>query len=159
MQRLSVVGCRERLGVVAGYEPRLEFEYPVPADQHGHPVPCQLRLERRLVELRVAEGGERRCPALHARDEALLAHDDVLHVSVPNLSDKLQALLRLAPHRVEWIVLHEQPCDVPSPTVASVGQITGLGRGAKGCPYEIDRGRDWLRPEGNYSHHEVDFCL
>src|SRR5260221_914259 len=40
--------------------------------------------------------------------------------------------------------------------VASVGQTTRLNRGAKGRPHEIDRGPDWLRPEGNRSHRMVD---
>ena len=44
-------------------------------------------------------------------------------------------------------------------TVASGGQVPHLGRGAKGRPTEIDRGRDWLRPRGDYSHREVDFRL
>src|SRR5260370_35377949 len=43
-------------------------------------------------------------------------------------------------------------------TVASVGQIACLGRGAKGRPHEIDRRRDWLCPGGNYSHRIVDLC-
>src|SRR5258708_38721506 len=40
--------------------------------------------------------------------------------------------------------------------VASVGQTTRLGRGAKGRPHEIDRGPDRLRPEGNRSSGMVD---
>src|SRR6266481_9661655 len=43
--------------------------------------------------------------------------------------------------------------------VASIGQTTRLGRGAKGRPHEIDRGRDWLCPEGNYSHRMVDLRM
>src|SRR5258707_11289854 len=43
--------------------------------------------------------------------------------------------------------------------VASVGQATRLGRGAKRRPHEIDRGPDRLRPEGNYSHRMVDLRM
>src|SRR5260370_16109426 len=74
--RLSLIDCRERLGVVACQESRLKFQDPVPSDRQAHPLPCQLRLEWRLVELRVAEGGEGRGPAQHRGDEALLAHEE-----------------------------------------------------------------------------------
>src|ERR1700682_812426 len=43
--------------------------------------------------------------------------------------------------------------------VASVGQTTRLGRGAKGRPHEIDRGPDRLRPEGHRSHRMVDLRM
>jgi hypothetical protein len=43
--------------IVARQEPRLQLYDPVSADQRAYPVVCQLCLERRLVELRVAEGG------------------------------------------------------------------------------------------------------
>ena len=36
--------------------------------------------------------------------------------------------------------------------------ITRLGRGTKGRPIEIDRGRDRLRPDGNDAHREIDLC-
>ena len=41
-------------------------------------------------------------------------------------------------------------------TIASVGRIARLGCGPKGRPMEINRTRDRLRPEGNYSHGKVD---
>ena len=115
-----------------------------------------MRLERRLVELRVAEGGEGRGPALHGRDEALLAPDDVRDVAELGFPGEVQRHLRLAPHRVEWIVPQQKACDRLVHTVASEGQITRLDRGAKGRPHEIDRGPDRLRPEGNPSHRVVD---
>ena len=58
--------------------------------------------------MRVAEGGEGCGPALHGRDEALLAYDGIRHVVEPGLPDEVQALLRLAPHRVERIVPQEK---------------------------------------------------
>src|ERR1700693_5203434 len=42
--------------------------------------------------------------------------------------------------------------------VAGVSKIPGLRRGAKGRPIEIDRGREWLRPESHASHRCVDLC-
>ena len=63
-----------------------------------------MRFERRLVELRVVEGGEARGPSLHGRNEALLAHDNAGDVMEPGFPDKVHVLLRLAPHRVERIV-------------------------------------------------------
>jgi hypothetical protein len=50
-------------------------------------------------------------------------------------------------------------CDGLVHAVASGCQIPRLGRSAKGPPIEIDCCRDWLCPEGNYSHREMDFCL
>ncbi len=80
----------------------------------------------------------------------MLAHDHVRAVGELGLPDEVQRRLRLAPHRVEWIVPQEKAGDRSDPTVASGGQIPRLGRGAKGHPIEIDRDRDRLRPEGNY---------
>ena len=117
-----------------------------------------MRLERRFVELRVAEGGESRGPALHGRDEALLTHDDVRDVVVLGFPDEGQAPFRLAPHRVERIVPQKKAGDGLGHAVASVGQIPRLGRGAKGRLEKFDRGRDRLRPQGNVSHRKVDFC-
>ena len=54
--------------------------------------PGQLRLERRLVELRIAEGGEGCGPALHGRDEALLAHDNVRDVAYLAFRAKSRAI-------------------------------------------------------------------
>src|SRR5882762_11035517 len=85
----------------------------------AHPVPCQLRLECRLVELRIAEGGESRSPALHGRDKALLAYDSIRHVAEPCLPEEVQALLRLAPRHVERIVPQEENADGSEHTVAS----------------------------------------
>ena len=155
-QRPRLVGGRESFGVVARQEARLELEDPVPADHRGPPVPRQLCLECRLVELRVAEGGERHGPTLHGRDEALLAHDDVR--VEPGSPGELQCHLRLAPHRVERIVAQEKIRDRLGYAVAGVSQIPRLGRGAKGRPREIDRGCDRLGPHSNYSHREVDPC-
>jgi hypothetical protein len=42
--------------------------------------------------------------------------------------------------------------------VACVGQISCLGRSAKGRPMELDRASDRLRPEGNGSRRKLDFC-
>ena len=56
-ERPRVPASRERLGVVAGQKPRPQFKDPVFVDHVGHPVLCQLRLERRLVELDVAKRG------------------------------------------------------------------------------------------------------
>ncbi len=158
-ERLHLVGCRESLGVVARQEPRLQFKDPVKADHQGHPVPCQLRLERHLVELRFAEGGEGRGSTLHGRDEALLDPDDVRGVAVLGFSGEVQRHLRLAPHRVEWIVPQQKARDNLIHTVASEGQITRLHRGAKGRPHEINRGLDRLRPESNRSHRVIDLRL
>ncbi len=44
-------------------------------------------------------------------------------------------------------------------TIASEGQITCLDRGTKGCPHEIDRGADRLRPERNRSRRVIDLRL
>ena len=44
-------------------------------------------------------------------------------------------------------------------TVASVGQIARLGRGAEGSSAGIDGGRDRLRPRGRHGHRVVDPCL
>src|SRR5258706_9982623 len=44
-------------------------------------------------------------------------------------------------------------------TVASVGQATRLGRGAKRRPHEINRGPDRLRPECNRSRRMVDLRM
>jgi len=43
--------------------------------------------------------------------------------------------------------------------VASGSQIPGLGCSAKGRPIEIERGRDWLRPDRNYSHRVLNLRL
>src|SRR6202030_951012 len=91
--------------------------------------------------------------------EALLAHDDGSDVVEPSFPDEAQALLRLAPHRVERIVPQEKKCDGLVHAVASEGQITRLNRGAKSRPHEIDRGLDWLCPVGNYSHRMVGLRL
>src|SRR5258708_34692090 len=40
--------------------------------------------------------------------------------------------------------------------VGGVSEIPRLGRGAIGHAREIDRGCDWLGPQMNYSHREVD---
>jgi hypothetical protein len=89
----------------------------------------------------------------------LLVQDHVPEVAEPGFPADVQGLLRLAPHRVEWIVPQEKACERSVHTVASEGQITRLDRGAKSRPHEIDRGRDWLRPESNYSHRVVDLRL
>jgi len=61
----GLIGCGERLGRSPLTRTALfQFEDPVKADR-GRPISRQLRLERRLVELRVAEGGEGRGPSLH----------------------------------------------------------------------------------------------
>ncbi len=116
-------------------------------------------LECRLVELRIAEGGEGRGPSLHGRNEALLAHDDGGDVAESGFPDEVQTPLRLAPHRVERIVPQDKDSDGSGHIVAGGGQRPRLCRGAKGRPTGLDRARDRLCPEGNYSHREVDFCL
>jgi hypothetical protein len=57
-ERFHLVGRRERPGVVAQQEPRLQGQDPIRADHQRHPIPGQLRLERCLVKLRVANGRE-----------------------------------------------------------------------------------------------------
>src|SRR6266404_4399683 len=118
-----------------------------------------MRLERHLIELRVAEGGKGRGSALHVRDEALLTTDDVRDVRVLGLSRKFQRYLRLTPHRIERIVPQEKAFDRLRHTVASESQITRLNRGPEGCPHEIDCGCDRLRPDGDVSHCVVDLGL
>ena len=115
-----------------------------------------MRFEGRFIELSIAEGGEGRGAALHGRNEALLAHDNGGDVVVPGFPDEVQAYFRLAPHRVERIVPHQKACDGLVHAIAGDGQIPGLGCRAKGRPQEIDRACDWLRPDGNDSHHMVD---
>ena len=65
--------------------------------------PVSSRFERRLVELRIAEGGEGRGPALHGRDEALLAHDNVRDVAVTGFPDEVQrsSPTRATPRRAD----------------------------------------------------------
>src|SRR6202051_4428177 len=109
--------------------------------------------------MRIAEVGEGRGSALHGRDEALLAYDSIRYVAEPGLPDEVQALLRLSPHHVERIVPQQKDTDGSEHTVASGGQIPGLGRAAKGQPIEIDRSRDWLCPERSYSHRNAGLCL
>ena len=84
---------------------RLLYAYYLRADHRGRPVPPSVRLERRLVELRVAEGGEGRGPALHGRDEALLAHNGVPTSPEPGFSDKSRGSspTRATPRRVFWM--------------------------------------------------------
>src|SRR5260370_39780664 len=101
-----------------------------------------LGLERGLVELRVAESGEGRGPALHVCDEALLARDLVRGIAVLGFPGEVQRHLRLAPHHVEWIVPQEKVCDRLEHAVAGEGQITRLNRGANGRPTENDRGAE-----------------
>jgi hypothetical protein len=60
---------------------------------------------------------------------------------------------------VERIVPQEKACDSLVHRVASESQITRLNRGAKGCPREIDRGPDRLRPKGNQCHRVMDLGL
>ncbi len=158
-QRLRFPRRGDRRIVVARHDARLDLEDPIPADHRGHSVLGQLGLEGRLVKVCIAERGEARSPSAHVFDESLLAHDNVGHVAIPGLADEIQALLRLAPHRVEWIVPQEKDTDGSEHTVASGGQIPPLGRGAKGRPIEIDCGSDWLCPEGNYSHRSVSLRL
>jgi hypothetical protein len=74
----------------------------VKADHQGHPVPCPLRLERRFIDLRIAEGGEGCGPALHGRDEALLSPDDVRGEF--GFTGEVQRHFRLAPNRVQRVV-------------------------------------------------------
>ncbi len=139
------MGGGEGCCVVARQEARLQFNEPVPTDNQGPPLPSQLRLEYCLVKLRVAEGEEGRGPALHRCDEALLALDEARHVAVPGLAQKIQAALRLAPHRA----LQQKFCAHMGYAVTSKGQIPGLDRSANARPSEIDRARDRLRPEGS----------
>ncbi len=109
--------------------------------------------------MRVAEGGNGCGPALHRRDEALLAHHDVHPVAVLGFPGKAQRNLRLTPDRVEGIVPHEEARNSLEHAVACEGQITHLGRGAMARAHEIDRGRDRLRPEGNRSNRVIDLSL
>ena len=78
-------------------------------------------------------------------------------VLVPGFPDEIQALLRLAPHRVERIVPQEKICDNFVHAEAGVGQIPRLNRSAKSSTHEIDRGPDRLSPERGDSRRLVDF--
>ena len=124
----------------------------------GIPAPGQLSLERRLVELRVTEGGEGCGPALHRRDEALLAYDNVRSVAVLGLLDEVQRLspTRATPHRAGRFE-REGARSISYALIASIGQITGLNRCAKAGLPEIDRGRDRLCPGGNHPGRDVNF--
>ena len=149
-QFFCLVGRRDRLCVVARQEPCLQFEDPVKADHRVHPVlRHQLRLEHRLVKRRVAERGEGCGPALHGRDEALLAHNGIRLVAEPRLSGEVQARLRFPPRFVKRIVPQQEDRDGFVDAVAGVGQSARLDPGAKDRPVEIERGRDWLCPEGS----------
>ncbi len=88
-QRVRLLGGSQCCYVLARQEPGLQFGDPVPGDREAYPLPCQLRLERRLVELRVGEGGEGCGPALHGREEALLDYDAIRDVTKPGLPGKV----------------------------------------------------------------------
>ena len=75
---------------------------------HGLPVAGDLRLERRLVELRITEGREGCGPALHRRDEALLADDDVRDVAYLAFRTKLSAVSASRHTSVERIAPQEK---------------------------------------------------
>jgi len=107
-----------------------------------------LCFERRLVESLVAEGGEGRIATLHARDEALLAHDEVHDIAELGSPSEVQRHLRLAPHCIERIVPGKQICDGLVHAVASESQIASLSGGASSRPTEFDHARERLRPEG-----------
>ena len=77
-------------------------------------------------------------------------------VAVSGLPDEIQALLRLAPHRVERIVPQQKNRDGVVHAVAGVGQIPRFDCGAKGRLIEIERGRDRLRPESSDPDRMVD---
>ena len=111
-----------------------------------------MRLERRLVKLRVVEGGEGLSPALHGRDEALLTLDDVHDVAIPGLLSEVQRDLGLAPNRVERIIPQQQGRDQRYQTVASGDQITRLNCSSERRPHEFHRARNRLRPKGDVSH-------
>src|SRR5271163_446436 len=125
------------------------------ADQHRHPVPRQSSFECRLVEMRVAEGGEGCGPALHRRDKAVLTFYCSRHSVEPGLPDEVQGLLRLAPHRVDWSVPKEKGNDSVVHAVACPGKCSRLGCGAKGGPIEVDGRCDRLCPECNSLHRQV----
>jgi hypothetical protein len=67
-----------------------------------------MRFECRLIELRIAEGGESRGPSLNGRNEALPANQVVRDVAESGLPDEVQTPFRLALHRVERIVADEK---------------------------------------------------
>jgi len=71
-------------------------------------------------------------------------------------TDEVQALLRLAPHRVERIVPQEKICDTVVHAEAGVGQAPRLNRSAKSSTHEIDRGPDRLSPGRGESRPRVD---
>src|SRR5580698_10644703 len=91
--------------------------------RHGGGDPS---LERGLVELRITKGREGYAPALHRRDEALLANYDIRDVGVFGAPGEIQTRLRLAPHRVEWIVPREKEYDMFEHRVAGEDRITCL---------------------------------
>ena len=153
---MRLLASGEGCYVVARQEARLQFNEPVRADHQGHPLPGQLRLEVRLVELRVAESGESRGPAQHSRDETLLSHDCVCEVAKLGDSDEVQHHLRLAPHSIERIIPLEKRRDGVVRGVAGVDSVARLDRDAKGRPTKIDHGRDRLRPPGGDRREYID---
>src|ERR1700677_4905167 len=101
-----------------------------------------MRLESRLVEAHVAEGREGCSAALHGRNEALLAHNEIRDIAELGGPGEIQRSLRLAPHRIEWIVPQERGCDGLVHAVASVSQIACLSGGARGRPTQFDHARE-----------------
>ncbi len=91
--------------------------------------PGELSLERRLMELRIAERGEGCGAAQHRRYEALLAYDNVRGVPIAGFAGEVQRQLRLAPHQVEWVASQEKVRNGRGHTKVSVDANQGLTSG------------------------------
>src|SRR6202000_846524 len=115
------------------------------------PAPGKPRLERHLVELRIAEGGESGGPPLHVGGEPLLDYNNVRKMVIPCFLVEVQSDLRSAPHLVEWVVSEEKVCDRRLQRHAGVEGITGFNRSAKACLDKVNRSCSRLRPDGSRS--------
>ena len=114
----------------------------------GIPARGELGLERRLVELRVAEGGEACGAALHGGDEALLAYDHVRGVVVLAFRAKSSAISD-SRHTASSGSFRRRRSEINMnmPMQAKVGSPVSIAARMPRAQ-EIDRGRDRLRPDG-----------
>ncbi len=113
-------------------------------------------LERCLIKLRVAEGGEGFGPSLHRRDKALLARNNLRGFAKLDFSGQVQRQFRFAPQDVEWIITQEKECDRCVHTDASEDRITSLNRVTKPCRSKSIAVAIGWSPEGNGSYRDVN---